>query len=229
MRRFYSTNGYADFATISAIGEISKNKDEFNVTFLVEEGIKYKINKTNIENRIDNYNEEELYDLIDIEKGDWYNSEKIEQIIEKMTAKMSDQSYAFAKIDPVLIRNKDEKYINLTFLIRPSLRIYIDSIVIKGNVRTKNNVILQELRIRAGDPYNTTRINRSKQRIRNLGFFDKVEIQTKRIPGTDRVILEIEVKERKTGELNLGLGYSTVDRASINIGLKETNFMRSGH
>ncbi len=229
LRKFYGSKGYADFSVVSAIAQISKNKDNFFIKFLLQEGIKYKINEVSIDNRIENFNHDSLQDIISIERGEIYNSTKIEKNIDEMLKAMSDESYAFADIDPVLIRNKSNKTIDLSFLIRPSSRIYVDSIIVKGNTRTRNNVILQELRIQAGDPYNNTKINRSKQRVRNLGFFDKVEIATKRIEDTDKVVLEVEVKERKTGELNLGLGYSTVDRASINIGLKERNLMGTGH
>lgn len=229
LRRFYGSKGYADFSTISSIAQISKNKDKFFITFLVQEGIQYSVNDVQIDNKIERFNEEILKDSITIKKSDIYNSEKVEKNIEEMLKIMSDNSYAFADIEAVLTRNQENKTINLSFLIRPSSRIYVDSIVITGNTRTKNNVILQELRIQAGDPYNITKINRSKQRIRNLGFFDKVEINSKRIASSDKVILQIEVKERKTGELNLGIGYSTVDSASINIGLKERNLMGSGH
>ncbi len=229
LRRFYGSRGYADFSTISSTAQISKNKDKFFITILMQEGIKYNINEVQIDNRIENFNEELIQGEVDIKQGEVYNSTKIEKTIDRMIKIMSDNSYAFANIDPVLHRNREEKTIDLTFLIRESPRVYIDSIVIKGNTRTKNNVILQELRVQSGDPYNITRINRSKQRIQNLGFFDKVEIQTKRIGNSDKVVLEVEVKERKTGELNLGVGYSTVDRASFNIGLKERNLMGTGH
>ena len=229
LRRFYGSKGYADFSTISSIAQISKNKDKFFITFLVQEGIQYRINDVQIDNKIERFNEEVLKDVITIKKSEIYNSEKIERNIEEMLKIMSDSSYAFADIDAVLTRNQENKTIDLTFAILPSPRIYVDSIVISGNTRTKNNVILQELRIQAGDPYNVTKINRSKQRISNLGFFDKVEITSKRIASSDKVILQVEVKERKTGELNLGIGYSTVDSASINIGLKERNLMGTGH
>ena len=229
LRRFYGSVGYADFSTVSSVAQISKNKEKFFVTILMQEGIKYNINEVQIDNRIENFNEDLIKGEIDIETGDLYNSEKIEKNIDRMIKIMSNNSYAFANIEAVLQRNKDEKTIDLTFLISQSPRVYIDSIVIKGNNRTKNNVILQELRVQSGDPYNITKINRSKQRLRNLGFFDKVEIEAKRIGNTDKVVLEVEVKERKTGELNLGIGYSTVDRASINVGLKERNLMGTGH
>ena len=163
-----------------------------------------------------------------IKKGKAYNSLLIEKTIDKMVEVMSSQSYAFANIEPVLTRHKDQKTIDIDFVINETPRIYIDTISIKGNVRTMDEVIRRELRIAEGDPYNLNKINRSKQRIENLGYFEKVDFNTKRIGDTDKVDLIIDVKERKTGELNFGIGYSTVNRATANIGLKENNLFGTG-
>ena len=228
LRRFYGSKGYADFSAISATAQILPSRDKFLVNFLLEEGIKYNISDIKISNHIDKFNEKILYDDILIKKGKLYNSDLIEKTVEKMTKTMSDKAFAFANIDPVLYRDRESKTIVIDFVINESLRIYIDSIIIKGNSRTLDEVIRREMRIKEGDPYNITKINRSKQRIQNLGFFEKVEFNTIRTNDPDRVIIEIEVKEKKTGELNFGVGYSTVDQATANIGLKERNLFGTG-
>ncbi len=104
-------------------------------------------------------------------------------------------------------------------------RIYINEINISGNNRTLEEVIRRELRVREGDPYNISKINRSKQRINNLGFFERVNFKTNRIGNSNKINIEIEVKEKKTGELNFGIGYSSVDRATGNIGIKKEIFL----
>ncbi len=141
---------------------------------------------------------------------------------------MSEKSYAFANIEPVLKRNREEKIIDIDFVIKETPRIYINQIRILGNTRTLDEVIRRELRFRDGDAYNVTKINRSKQRIENMGFFERVDFKTKRIGDSDKVDLEIEVKEKKTGELNLGVGYSTVNRVTTNAGIKERNLFGTG-
>lgn len=228
LRRFYGSKGYADFSTISATAQILPTKDKFFITFLLEEGIKYKIGEINIVNHIAKFDEKILNEAILIKSNKLYNADLIEKTVDKMVAIMSEKSYAFAHIEPVLKRNKEQKIIDIDFVIEETPRIYIDSISIKGNVRTIDDVIRRELRLRDGDPYNITKINRSKQRIQNLGFFEKVEFNTRRIGDSDKVELEIEVKEKKTGELNFGIGYSTVDKATANIGLRERNLLGTG-
>jgi outer membrane protein insertion porin family len=228
LRRFYGARGYADFATISSIAQITPQKDSFFVTVLLEEGIRYNIGEINVINHIPKFDESILRKEILIKSGKLYNSDLIEKTIDKMVEVMSEKSYAFAHIEPVLKRNREEKIIDIDFVIEETPRIYVNQIRITGNSRTLDEVIRRELRFYEGDAYNLTRINRSKQRIENLGFFEKVNFSTKRVGDGDKVDIEIEVKEKKTGELNLGLGYSTVDRLSLNAGIKERNLFGTG-
>lgn len=228
LRRFYGSKGYADFVAISSIAQITPTKDKFFITFLLEEGIKYHIGEVNIVNHIAKFDASILEKEILIKKGKLYNSDLIDKTVEAMTKVMSEKSYAFAHIEPVLKRDKEHKIIDIDFVIQETPPIYINQIRIFGNTRTLNEVILRELRFQDGDAYNINKINRSKQRLENLGFFEKVEFNTKRIGNSDKVDLEIIVKEKKTGELNLGLGYSTVNRVTANIGIKERNLMGTG-
>lgn len=228
LRRFYGTKGYADFTAISAVAQISPEKDRFFINFLLEEGLKYKIGKVDIINYVDKFDADTLKKFISIKKGQLYNLELIDKTIEKMVEEMSKKSFAFAHIEPVLKRDKEQQIIDIDFIIQETPAIYINNIIITGNVRTLDEVIRRELRVLEGDPYNITRINRSKQRLENLGYFEKVVFDTKRIGDTDKVDLEIAVKEKKTGELSLGLGYSTVNRITTNIGIKENNLFGTG-
>ncbi len=228
LRRFYTSKGYADFAVVSAVAQISPQKDSFFITFLLEEGIKYDVGDVTIANHVEKFDSSILEKEILIKKGKVYNADLIEKTIEKMVEVMSEKSYAFANIEPALKRNREDKTIDVEFVIQETPRIYINQIHISGNTRTIDEVIRRELRMRDGDPYNITKINRSKQRLENLGFFEKVEFKTKRIGNSDKVDLDIEVKEKKTGEVNLGIGYSTVNKVTANAGIKERNLFGTG-
>ena len=228
LRRFYGSRGYADFTAISSIAQIAPTKDRFFITFLLEEGIKYNVGEVNIVNHIAKFDASILEKEILIKEGKVFNSELVEKTVDKMVGIMSEKSYAFAHVEPVLKRDRENKIINIDFVINETPRIYIDHIRISGNTRTLDEVIRRELRFREGDAYNITKINRSKQRLENLGFFEKVIFNSKRIGDTDKVDLEIEVKEKKTGELNLGLGYSTVNKVTTNAGIKERNLNGTG-
>ncbi|MFT6077193.1 MAG: outer membrane protein insertion porin family [Myxococcota bacterium] len=228
LRRFYSSKGYADFNALSAIAQITPTKDRFFINFLLEEGIKYEFGETTIANKIRKFDEIILEKSIKTKTGKVYNGNLVDETVDKMVDIMSEKGYAFAHIEPILKRNKDEKIIDIEYVIEETPRIYINKITISGNTRTMDEVIRREIRVLEGDAYNITKINRSKQRIQNLGFFDKVEFDTKKVGDANLVDLEIEIKEKKTGELNFGIGYSTVDKATGNIGLKERNLFGTG-
>lgn len=228
LRRFYASKGYADFVVLSSVAQITPTKDKFFVNFLIEEGIKYKFGEINIINRVKKFDEAPLYDEVKFKKGKTYNGDLLDATVDQMVEVMSEKGYAFANIEPVLKRDKEKQIIDIDFVIEETPRIYIDQINIVGNTRTMDEVIRREMRLHEGDAYNINKINRSKQRIQNLGFFDKVEFSTKRVPGTNLVDLEIEIKEKKTGELSFGIGYSTVDRTTGNVGLRERNLFGTG-
>ncbi|MBL6664265.1 MAG: outer membrane protein assembly factor BamA [Rickettsiales bacterium] len=228
LRRFYGSKGYADFYAISATAQITPTKDRFYITFLLEEGIKYDIGDITITNDVEKFDEDVLRQHILIKKGKTYNSDLIEKTVEKMVNQMSKQSFAFAHIEPVLTRNQEQKIIDVNFVIKETPPIYINEITITGNTRTIDKVVRRELRVREGDPYNITKINRSKQRLENLGYFEKVEFETNRIDNSDKVNLAVKLKEKKTGELSLGVGYSTVDRLTTNVGIRENNLFGTG-
>lgn len=228
LRRFYGSKGYADFTAISSIAQIAPTKDRFFITFLIEEGVKYNVGEVNIVNHVEKFDESILEKEILIKKDKIYNSDLVEKTVDKMVEIMSQKSYAFAHIEPVMRRDRNKKIIDIDFVLSETPRVYINQIRITGNTRTLDEVIRRELRVREGDGYNITKINRSKQRIQNLNFFEKVEFKTTRVGNTDKVDIEVEVKEKKTGELTLGIGYSTVDRVTSNIGIKERNLFGTG-
>ncbi len=228
LRKFYNANGYADFTVISAISQISPNKDKFFINFVLEEGIKYSFGEINIINKVSKFDESVLRSNIKTKKGKIYNGDLLDDTIDGMSKNMSERGYAFANIEPILKRDKDKKIIDIDYVINQTSMVYINKINIKGNTRTLDEVVRREMRVMEGDAYNINKINRSKQRIQNLDFFDKVEFSTKRIEGTNLVDLEVEVKEKKTGELSFGIGYSTVDQATANVGFKEKNLFGTG-
>lgn len=228
LRRFYNTNGFADFAVISSSSQISANKDRFFITFLLEEGIKYNFGKINIINEIDKFDSKILNKKILIKQGSIYDAQLLEKTVDAFIETMSEASFAFGDVQPILRRNRELKTIDVDFVIAQTPRVYINQIRINGNSRTLDEVIRREMRLREGDPFNLTKINRSKQRIENLNFFEKVEFRTKRLDESDKVDIEIEVKEKKTGELTLGVGYSTFDRLTGNVGIRENNLVGTG-
>jgi outer membrane protein insertion porin family len=136
--------------------------------------------------------------------------------------------YAFVDIQPQLNKNPDSLTIDLTYAINEGQRVYVERIDIEGNVRTLDEVIRREFRLAEGDAFNTALLRRSQQRLRNLGFFENVEIKTEQGSAPDRVVIKTRVTERSTGELSFGAGFSTQDGVLGDVRLRERNLLGRG-
>jgi outer membrane protein insertion porin family len=227
LRRFYTKQGYADFAVKSITTELSPKRDKFFITFTIDEGKRYRIGKINIESSLPDAANKTLRKTIEISKGDYFNSEAIENTVDSLVEELGDRGFAFVDIDPQINRI-DQKTIDLTFKIAEGPRVYVERIDIEGNVRTLDEVIRREFRLSEGDAYSTSKMQRSEQRLRNLGFFEDVKIKTKQGSSPDRVIVDVGVAEQSTGEVSLGGGFSTVDGVLADIGLRERNLLGRG-
>jgi len=228
LRRFYNNEGYADFQVKSANAELSPNKDAFYLTFVVEEGPQYTFGDVKVANELQGKDKPDLEKIITTKTGKTYDAGKVEDTIDAMTKELGNHGYAFVDIQPRLERDKEKKLANLTYVIKPGPRVYVERINITGNVRTLDEVIRREFRLNEGDPYNTALLQRTEQRLNNLGFFEKVTIKDEPGSAPDKTVINVDVKEKSTGEINLGAGYSTTDGVLGNLGIKESNLMGTG-
>ncbi len=228
LRRFYTNEGYADFQVKSANAELTPARDAFYLTFVVEEGPQYNFGDIKIVNELEGKDKPDLDKLITTKSGKTYNAGKVEDSIDAMTKELGNHGYAFVDIQPRLDRDKDKKLANLTYIIKPGPRVYVERINITGNVRTLDEVVRREFRLNEGDPYNTALLQRTEQRLNNLGFFEKVNVKNEPGSAPDKTVINVDVKEKSTGEINLGAGYSTTDGVLADFGVKESNLMGTG-
>lgn len=227
LRRFYTTQGYADFAVKSLTAELSPEKDAFFITFNIEEGKRYRIGEVNFDSRLDGTSAEALREHIQTRPGDLFNSRAMEQSIDGLVDHLGDKGFAFVDISPELDRQRDGT-VDITYEIAEGPRVYVDRINIEGNMRTLDKVVRREFRLSEGDPYSTSKLQRTEQRLRNLGFFKDVKIDTSRSDERDRVNIDVEVEEQSTGEVSFGAGFSTVDGLLTNFGITERNLLGKG-
>lgn len=228
LRRFYVNEGYADFQVKSAHAELSPNKDAFFITFVVEEGPKYKFGSVKIANELKDKQAPDFKGFITTKEGKTYDASKVEETIDNMTKELGDRGYAFVDIQPKLERDRAKQRANLTYVIKPGPRVYVERVNITGNVRTLDEVVRREFRLSEGDPYNSTKLQRSEQRINNLGFFEKATVKTEPGSAPDKTVVNVDVQEKSTGEINVGAGYSTTDGVLADFGIRESNLMGRG-
>ncbi len=228
VRRYYLTRGYADFRVVSAVAELSPDREDFFITFSLDEGEPYTFSSSTVESKIADLHPEGLSEIVRTQPGDVYNAEKIEKTIDDLTFEAGRLGYAFVDIRPKIVHHREQRTISVSYQINEAPRVYVDRINITGNVRTLDKVIRREFRLVEGDAYNSAKLSRSKDRLKSLSFFDKVEINE--VPGSapDRTNINVEVTEKSTGELQLGAGYSTTESVVGDISIRERNLLGRG-
>ncbi|MGI9434479.1 MAG: outer membrane protein assembly factor BamA [Geminicoccaceae bacterium] len=228
LKRHYLSRGYVDFNVRSAIAELTSDGETFVITFTLDEGEKYDFGKIDIDAQLPDLEPEVLRELIETQSETPYNADDVESSIVALTDEIGKLGFAFVNIEPTLDKRPDEKIIDLTYVINEGSRVYIERIDVIGNVRTLDEVIRREFRLAEGDAFNTALLRRSRQRIQNLGYFEKVDLRTQPGSAPDKVNIEIEVAERSTGELSFGAGYSTSDGVLGDVRLTERNLLGTG-
>jgi outer membrane protein insertion porin family len=227
LRQFYLTNGYADFRIVSAVAELTPDKRDFIVTYVVEEGERYKFGDVKVESDIRDFKPEA--GRIAIKSGAFYNAKQVEDTVDSLTQAAGLFGYAFAEVNPSFDRDKDAKTMSITFKVNDAPRVYVEQININGNTLTQDKVVRREFRLTEGDPFNSFQVKRSSDRIQSLGFFqEKLEIEQKPGSTPDRVILEANVEEKSTGELQLSAGFSSLERFIVNASIRQRNFRGKG-
>jgi outer membrane protein insertion porin family len=229
MRLFYLTHGYADFHVISAVAELTPDRKDFIITYVVEEGERYKFGDVKVESSIRDFKGDALTRMLPMHKGDWYNAKMIEDTVNRLNESAGLFGYAFADVDPKFERNKEERTMSVTFQLAETQRTYVERVDINGNQVTRDKVIRREFRLAEGDPFNSVRVKRSRDRIQSLGFFqENLEVKQTQGSAPDRVILGLDVEDKSTGQLQLSGGYSSIERFIINASVEERNFMGKG-
>mgnify|MGYP003316625298 CR=1 FL=1 len=145
-----------------------------------------------------------------------------------MTDAVGELGYAFVDIRPRVKRDRDEREIDVTFIIQEGPRVFVELIEISGNARTLDEVIRREFLLVEGDAFNTSKLRRSRRRINNLGFFQRVEIENKQGTTPDKTQIEVNVKERSTGEITFGVGFSSTSGVLGDAAIRERNLLGRG-
>ena len=229
LRQFYLTKGYADFRVVSAVAELTPDKKDFILTYVVEEGPRYKFGDVKVESQLRDFDGERLAAQLPMKKGDWYNAKMVEDTIERLNQTLGTFGYAFADVRPDYNRNKDDLTMGLSFQIAEAPRVYVEKIEVNGNTLTQDKVVRREFRLAEGDAFNSIQVKRSTARINSLGYFqEKFEIEQKPGSAPDRIILEANVEEKPTGQLQLSAGYSSLEGLIFQGAVEQRNFRGRG-
>ncbi len=228
IRRHYVANGYADVQVVSADAEYNQAEGAFNIIYTVEEGTHYNFGTIGVESAIPDITFDGVKDQIRTREGQEFDATRIETTVNNLTDYLGDRGYAFVRIDPEFNRDTANNIMNVNYMISEGPRVYINRINILGNTRTMDEVIRREFRVAEGDPYNSSKLKRSKQRVEALGFFSKVDLENAQTDQSDKVDVNVRVAEQSTGELTFGAGFSSADGALGDVSITERNLLGKG-
>ncbi|MDM0031783.1 outer membrane protein assembly factor BamA [Variovorax sp. J22P271] len=228
LRSFYLTRGYLEFRIDSTQVAISPDRQDLSISIHISEGEKFAVAAVKLEG---DYlgREEEFKSLVTVRPGVPYNGEMVSQTTKAFTDYFSTFGYAFARVNARPEIDRAHNRVTMVLQAEPGRRVYVRRVSIGGNNRTRDEVIRREFRQYEASWYDGDKIKLSRDRVDRLGYFTDVSVDTQEVPGTtDQVDLTVEVKEKPTGSLQLGAGYSTTG-LSVNFGITQENVFGSGN
>ncbi len=229
LRQFYLTEGYADFRVVSAVAELTPDRRDFIITYVVEEGERYKFGNLEVDSQLRDFDSDAMTQRLPMKSGDFYNAQAVEETVESLTETAGAFGYAFADVQPRFERDKDTLTMNVTFLLREAPRVYVERIDVNGNTLTQDKVLRREFRIAEGDAFNSLQVARSTARINSLGYFqENFEVTQSEGSQPDRIVLEANVQEQPTGELQLSAGFSSIENFILSGAIRQNNFRGRG-
>lgn len=229
LRSFYLDQGYLDFNIDSTQVSITPDKKDIYITVNITEGEQYTVTGVRYTGDLV-LPESEYVALSKIRPGDIFSRERLTETTKAITDRLGNEGYAFANVNAAPEVDKEKREVAFTVFVDPGRRVYVRRINVGGNTKTRDEVVRREMRQMEGGWYDAAAINRSRTRIDRLGFFDEVTVETPPVPGTtDQVDVNFTVKERPTGNLMLGAGFSSAENIVLSASISQQNLFGSGN
>jgi outer membrane protein insertion porin family len=229
VKSYYLNRGYLDFRIESVQVSISPDKRDIFVSVNVHEGERYTVSSVKLSGELLGL-DEELNALIDVRPGEVFSAERLNTVAKRITDRMSTLGYAFANANPVPEADRDKREVAFNIVVDPGRRVYVRRVNIVGNNRTKDEVIRREVRQYESAWFDSDKVRLSRDRIDRLGFFESVTMDTPAVPtAPDQVDVNVTVKERATGNIQIGAGYSSTEGLVLTAGLAQQNLFGSGN
>jgi len=228
LRSFYQNQGYLDFSVDSTQVSITPDRRGIYITVNVTEGEKYTVSDVRVAGQTP-VPREELAALVRIKAGDVFSRQRLTESTKAITDRLGNDGYAFANANAVPQVDKDKRTVAFTILVDPGRRVYVRRISVVGNTKTRDEVIRREMRQLEGAYYDGSKIQLSRRRIDRTQYFKEVGVETIPVEGQqDQVDVVYTVKEKETGAIMLGIGYSTVDKVILQASISQPNAFGNG-
>ncbi|BDB96112.1 outer membrane protein assembly factor BamA [Candidatus Hydrogenosomobacter endosymbioticus] len=230
LRQKYLDAGYVDFNISSVLSEMAQDTGDFHITFAMTEGERYRFGKTKVVSEASGVRvSDRVLECIAWQEGDWFCHREVQSVSDLISKTLNDEGHPF--VDVVPVPNKDEKnrLVGVTFVIKKAPEKYVRSVKVRGNFGTESTVIMRELDVASGDSLCSAKISESEKNLADLDYFESVKIEEVPTPNSSQKDLNVIVKEKSTGDIVFGAGYSTFEGPIGRAGITERNFLGKGH
>ncbi len=228
LRSFYLDRGYINFKVDSTQVSISPDKNDIYITINITEGDVFTISDIKLAGRMA-VPKEQIFPLVHLSRGDTFSRKDVVGSSERINNLLGKNGYAFANVNSIPEIDKQNRKVSITFFVDPGKRVYVRQVNFRGNSNTRDEVLRREMRQMESAWFSSEQVRLSKERLRRLGYFDMVTVQTPAVPGsTDQVDVNITVKEKQTGNVMAGIGWSKSDGILFNSSIAQDNFLGTG-
>ncbi|MDH5445862.1 MAG: outer membrane protein assembly factor BamA [Gammaproteobacteria bacterium] len=228
IKSYYMDRGYINFSIASTQVSVTPDKQDVYVTVNIAEGEQFTIDDIKLAGDLV-FKESEVNKLIEFKSGEIFSRAKLTKTRKNIQERLAMDGYAFANVNIAPETVDDKKLVNLLVFIEPGKRVYVRRVNIAGNVKTKDRVVRREIRQMEAGKMSTTLIANSQKRLNRTGFFEDVSVETPAVPGeNDLVDINYSLKERSTGTLQAGIGYSDQSGTVFTFSVSQNNFLGTG-
>jgi outer membrane protein insertion porin family len=228
LRAFYQNRGYLDFSIESTQVSITPDRHDIYITINVTEGEKYTVSKVDLAGQFI-VPREDLAKLVQLKPGDVFSREKLAATTKAISDRLGNDGYAFANANAIPDVDKEKRTVAFNIVVDPGRRVYVRRIDIAGNSKSRDEVVRREMRQLEGAYYDASKIQLSRRRIDRTQYFSEVNVETQPVEGNpDQVDVVYTVKERPTGAILFGLGFSSVEKIALSASLTQSNVFGTG-
>ncbi|MDO8846397.1 outer membrane protein assembly factor BamA [Methylicorpusculum sp.] len=228
LRSYYLDRGYINFNIESTQVAITPDKKEIYITINVKEGDVYTLEKVKLAGNLI-VQPDEITKLVQVGPGEIFSRRNATETSKAISDRLGDDGYVFANVNMVPDINEADKTVAMTFFVDPGKRVYVNRINMRGNTKTRDEVLRRELRQMEASWASNTKIERSKTRLERLGYFEEVNVETPPVVGTsDQIDVNYTVVERPSGNLTAGVGFSQTQGIILNANISQDNVFGSG-